>query len=381
MMKHTLFTPGPTNVPPEVLAALAKPIVHHRAPDFDPIFKSACEGLQYVFRTQNPVVPMCCSGTGGMEAAVTSILAPGDKAILVEGGKFSERWGNICKAFGINCIIQKIDWSDAPTAEQVEKLLQEHPDAKAVFTTHCETSTGALTDIEAIAKVVAKTNALLLTDAVSSMGAEPFETDAWGVDIVVTGSQKALMLPPGMAFVSISPKAQAAIEANKSVNFYFSLKKALKELAANTTPFTSPVSMIVAVNAAVELIKKAGGMEAIWARHKRCATAIRQGCAALGLNMYSKSPSNVVIPLTTPEGVNAGALVKCMRDAFGMTITGGQDQLKGKIIRIAALGFVEEFDVLALIGGLEMALQRQGFQFEVGAGVSAAVKSLSESMK
>lgn len=380
MMKHTLFTPGPTNVPPEVLAALAKPIVHHRAPDFEPIFQAAREGLQYIFRTQNPVVPLCSSGTGGMEAAMTSLLSAGDKAICVEGGKFGERWGNIGKAYGINCVIEKIDWSLSATPELVERLLNEHPDAKAVFTTHCETSTGALTDIAAIAKVVAKTPAVLVTDAISSLGAEPLETDAWGIDVVVTGSQKALMLPPGMAFVSISPKAEALINAAKSGNYYFSLKKALKELAANTTPWTSPVAMIVALNAAVDLLKKIG-IENVWARHKRCATAIRQGCEAIGLHMYSKSPSNVVIPLTVPEGVEAGKIVKCMRDSFGMTITGGQDQLKGKIIRIAALGFVEEFDVLALLGGLEMALKRQGYAGEIGAGVSAALKSLNESMK
>ena len=379
MMKHTLFTPGPTNVPPEVLAALGRPIVHHRAPDFDPVFKAAREGLQYVFRTQNPVVPLTSSGTGGMEAAVTSLLSPGDKAIAIEGGKFGERWGQICKAFGINCVIEKIDWSTSATPGLIENLLRQHPDAKAVLTTHCETSTGALTDIEGIAKVVAGTSAVLVTDAVSSLGAEPLETDKWGVDVVVTGSQKALMLPPGMAFVSVSPKAEAMIQSAKSACYYFSLKKALKSLAENTTPWTGPVSMIVALNAAIELIRKTG-LEKIWERHKRCATAIRQGCAALGLPLFSKSPSNVVVALTTPEGVDASKLVKTMRDAFGMTITGGQDHLKGKIIRIAALGFVEEFDVLALIGALEMALLRQGYACEAGSGIGAALKSLNTTM-
>ncbi len=381
MLKHTLFTPGPTNVPPEVLAGLGKPIVHHRAPDFDPIFQSAREGLQYVFRTKNPVVPLTSSGTGGMEAAVTSLLACGDKAISIEGGKFGQRWGQICKAYGIDCVIEEIEWGTAITAERVEELLKANPETKVVFTTHCETSTGALTDIEAIAKVVAKTNAVIVVDAVSSLGAEPLETDAWGIDVVVTGSQKALMLPPGMAFVSISEKAQAMIKANdKATNYYFSLKKALASLEKNTTPYTGPVSMIVALNAAVDLLKKEG-IENIWARHKRCATAIRKGCEALGLNMFSKSPSNVVISLTVPEGVDAGKLTKAMRDDFGMTIAGGQEHLKGKIIRIAALGYVEEFEVLSLIGALEMALDRQGYKCDTGAGVSATVKSLNESMK
>lgn len=379
MLKHTLFTPGPTNVPPEVLAALGKPIVHHRAPDFAPIFAEACEGLQYVFRTQNPVVPLTSSGTGAMEAAVTSLLAPGDKAISIEGGKFGQRWGQICKAYGIDCHVEKIDWSTSASPELIEKLLADNPETKAVFTTHCETSSGALTDIEGIAKVTAKTNAVLVVDAVSSLGAEPLETDAWGVDVVVTGSQKALMLPPGMAFLSISPKAQAMIETSPEINFYFSLKKALKSLEGNTTPWTGPVSMIVAINAAVKLFKKAG-IEAIWERHARCATAIRKGCEALGLSLYSQSPSNVVVALTVPEGINAGQITKTMRDDYGMTIAGGQDFLKGKIIRIAALGYVEEFEVLSLVGAVEMALRKQGHKCEKGAGVAAVLASLNETM-
>lgn len=379
MLKHTLFTPGPTNVPPQVLAALGKPIVHHRAPDFDPIFKDACEGLKRVFRTQNPVVPLTSSGTGGLEAAVTSLLGPGDKAIAIEGGKFGQRWGQICKAYGIDCHVEKIDWSTSASAELIERLLKENPETKAVFTTHCETSSGALTDIESIAKVVAKTDAVLVVDAVSSLGAEPLETDAWGIDVVVTGSQKALMLPPGMAFVSVSPKAQAMIDASPVTNYYFSLKVALKKLAENTTPWTGPVSMIVALNAAIALFDKEG-VEAIWARHARCAAAIRSGCEALGLELYSKSPSNVVVALSLPEGVEAGKITKMMRDKFGMTIAGGQDHLKGKIIRIAALGYVEEFDVLSLVGALEMALCKQGYACEPGAGVAAALNSLGSAM-
>jgi aspartate aminotransferase-like enzyme len=358
-----------------VLAALAKPIVHHRAPDFEPIFRAAREGLQYVFRASWPVVPLVSSGSGGMEAAVTSLLSAGDKAIALEAGKFGERWGKICKAFGINCHVEKIDWGTAASPELVEKLLRAHPDAKAVFATHCETSTGTLTDIEAIAKVVSKTGAVLVVDAVSSLGAEPLETEKWGIDVVVTGSQKALMLPPGMAFVSVSPKAEAIVNAKQPTNFYFSLKAALKSLAENTTPWTGAVSMIVALNAAIDLIRKTG-IEEVWARHKRCAAAIRDGCGALGMSLYSKSPANVVVALNLPQGADAGKLTKTMRDGFGMTITGGQDQLKGKIIRVAALGFVEEFDVLALVGALEMALRRQGCACKPGAGVAAALATL-----
>lgn len=380
MMKHTLFTPGPTNVPPEVLAALGKPIVHHRAPDFEPIFQAAREGLQYVFRTSWPVVPLVSTGTGGMEAAVTSLLSPGDKALVFEAGKFGERWGKICKAFGIDAHVEKVEWGKAPSAALIQEVLARNPEAKAIFVTHCETSTGALTDLESIARVVSKTDAVLVVDAVSSLGAEPLETEKWGVDVVVTGSQKALMMPPGLAFVSISPKAEAIINAKAITNFYFSLKAALKSLAENTTPWTGAVSMIVALNAAVDLLRKAG-IENIWARHKRCADAIRKGCEAIGMPLFSESPSNVVVSLNVPEGAETGKIVKTMRDSFGMTITGGQDQLKGKIIRIAALGFVEEFEVLALIGGLEMALSRQSYPLKIGAGVAAAVENLNSSMQ
>ena len=374
-MKHTLFTPGPTNVPPEVLAALGKPIVHHRAPDFEPIFQAAREGLQYVFRTSWPVVPLVSTGTGGMEAAVTSLLLPGDKALVFEAGKFGERWGKICKAFGIDAHVEKVDWGKAPSAALIQEVLGRNPEAKAVFITHCETSTGALTDLESIAKVVGKTDAVLVVDAISSLGAEPLETEKWGVDVVVTGSQKALMMPPGLAFVSISPKAEAIINAKATTNFYFSLKAALKSLAENTTPWTGAVSMIVALNAAVDLLRKAG-IENIWARHKRCADAIRKGGDAIGMPLFSESPSNVVVSLNVPEGAEAGKIVKTMRDAFGMTIAGGQDQLKGKVIRIATLGYATEFDATTGICALEIAMNKLGYKFQVGAGIQAALKEL-----
>jgi serine---pyruvate transaminase len=376
-MKHLLFTPGPTNLPPEVLAALGQPIVHHRSPDFAPIFKAAREGLQYVFRTRNPVVPLTASGTGGMEAAVTGLLSPGDKAIAIAGGKFGARWGEICEAFGIECIVEQIDWSTAATPEMVERLLTRHPDAKAVFTTHCETSSGSLTDVAGIGWVVARTEAVLVVDAISSLGAEPLETDLWGLDIVVSASQKALMLPPGMAFVSVSPKAEAMVRSARCASFYFSLRKALDALAENTTPWTSPISMIVALNAALDLIRQTG-IEAVWERHRRFALAIRSGCAALGLSLFSEVPSCAVTALRVPDGVDAAKLVRAMRDDFGITIAGGQAHLKGRIIRIAALGHVEEAEVLALIAALEKALRQQGHAFEEGSGMSAVQKSLNE---
>jgi aspartate aminotransferase-like enzyme len=379
VLKHTLFTPGPTNVPPAVLEALGRPIVHHRAPDFDPVFRKSQEGLQYVFRTKNPIAPLTCSGTGGMEAAVSSLLAPGDEAIAVASGKFGERWGELCTAFGAVPHVLDIEWGRAVTANEIAEALEKHPKSKAVFATHCETSTGALADIRAIAEVVGRTGAVLAVDAISSLGAEPFETDAWGVDVVVAGSQKALMLPPGMAFVSASEKARAVIDGTKSRNYYFNLKSAFAKLSANTTPFTSAISMIVALNAAIDIIRTVG-IEAVWERHRRTTSAIRAGCEALGLSPFGQSPSNVMVALEVPDGLDADAIVRTMRDAYGMTIAGGQGRLKGKILRVAALGYVEEFEVLALVGALEMTLRRIGRACGTGAGVAAAQSSLNVSM-
>ncbi|MBN1866690.1 alanine--glyoxylate aminotransferase family protein [Candidatus Sumerlaeota bacterium] len=377
MAKHVLFTPGPTNLPPEVLEALARPIVHHRSPEFAPIFKQARENLRYLFRTENPVVPLICSGTGGMEAAATSLLARGDQAVYVSAGKFSQRWGAICRAYGIDAHGYEIDWSLGATPDLVQRMLREHPAAKVVFTTHCETTSGSLSDIEGIARVVSGTNAVLVVDAISSLGAEPLETDAWGVDVVVTGSQKALMLPPGMAFVSVSPKARARIESCDSTVFYFSLKKALASLDEGTTPWTSQITMTVALNAAVDLVRRTGGVEAAWLRHARRARAIRAGCETLGMCEYSRAPSNVVMAMVPPDGIDAGRLIRCLRDEFGFTVAGGQERLKGRIVRIAALGHIDDEAILSLMTALEEAFRHQGREVEPGVAAAAAKRALS----
>lgn len=376
MKKAFLFTPGPSNVPPQVLEALGRPIVHHRSPDFDPIFAECQTRLQYVFQTKNPVLTFTSSGTGAMEAAVAGILSPGDKMIHIEAGKFGQRWGAIGKAFGLNVVTLNVEWGTAIAPEAVEAALKEHPDAKAVYATLCETSAASLTDIEAIGKIVAKTDAVFGVDAISGLAADVFKTDDWQVDLAVGGSQKALMLPPGLAFLAISPKAQALSETAKCPCFYFSVKKALKNLKDNTTAYTPAVSLIVGLNVALDMIEKEG-LENVWCRHAGLANALRKGGQAMGLEVFGNAPSNAVVAFNLPEGVTYKALSLKLRDEFGFTIAGGQDHLKGKIFRVAAMGYADAKDVFMFLAALEQVLVSLGFKVPAaGCGVGAAMEAL-----
>ncbi len=376
MKKRHLFTPGPVDVPPEVLSALAEPLIHHRAPDFIPYFKAANEGLKYVFQTENPVVTFAGSGTAAMEAAVANTLSPGDRAITVEGGKFGERWTELCKAYGVEPIVLKIEWGKAVAPEQIEEALTGNPDAKAVFLTLTETSTGVLTDVERICAIIARTDAISVVDAVSALAAEKLLTDAWKVDLVVAGSQKALMLPPGLAFCSVSAKAQGAIARSKCPKYYLSLAKAIKKLEKDDTPYTPAVSLIRALVVAAKMIRDEG-IENVWARHARLGRALREAAVAMNLSVYAENPSNVVTAIRIPDGLDGEKIPKILRDKHGVTIAGGQEQLKGKVIRIATLGWANDLDVFAVIGALDLTLAEMGHKFERGAGLAAAAKALS----
>ncbi len=375
--KRLLLTPGPTMVPPEVAGAESMPVIHHRAPEFIPVLERIQEGLKYLFQTQNPVVILTSSGTGAMESALTGVCSPGEKVITIEGGKFGKRWSEIAEAFGMNPTPEKIEWGTTIQPERIKELLEQHPDARAVCITQCETSTGVLTDVKAVAEVVSKTDALLVVDAVSSLGAEEFRTDEWNVDVVVTGSQKALMLPPGLAFVSVNKRAQQRVARSKSPAYYLSLKSYLKSLGEMSTPYTPAVSLIAALDKSLEMIR-AEGLDNIWARHKRLSSAIQAGCVALGLEPFSSSPSHVVTAIKVPDGIDGAAIPKMLRDEFGVTIAGGQAHLKGKIFRIATLGYAATFDVTTGICALELALAKLGYKFEKGAGIKAALSVLAE---
>ena len=372
MRKSYLLTPGPTPLPPVVCEAMARPIIHHRTPQFQAVLKEATEGLKYVFQTQNDVLILTSSGTGAMEAAVINLLSAGDTVITVEGGKFGERWTELCESYGITPDIIKVEWGKAVEPEEITRRLKANPKIKAVFTTLCETSTGVTNDINAIGEVIKDTDKVLVVDAISGLGAIDLKTDAWGCDMVISGSQKGLMLPPGLGFISVSPKAFKLMEDAKCPKYYFDLREAKKALDKTDTPFTPAITLIVALNEALKMMKQ-DGLQNIFGRHKKMAKATRAAVGALGLELFAHTAaSDVVTAVKVPQGVDGEKLVKIMRDTYNVTIAGGQSELKGKVFRIAHMGFIEEFDIIAGIACLEKVLAQMGYRFDLGAGVKAA---------
>ncbi|RJO64737.1 MAG: alanine--glyoxylate aminotransferase family protein [Candidatus Omnitrophota bacterium] len=375
MRKNYLLTPGPTPLPPEVCEAMAQPILHHRTPQFQAVLKEVTEDLRYVFQTKNDVFILASSGTGAMEAAVVNLVSPGDTVLTVEGGKFGERWTELCAAYEIHAEVIKVEWGKAVDPVLIkEKLKDSKPKIKAVFTTLCETSTGVTNDIKAIGEVVRNTEAVLVVDAISGIGAIDLKTDEWTCDMVISGSQKGLMLPPGLGFISVSPKAWKLIEVSRCPRYYFDLKTAKKALDKTDTPFTPAISLIIALRAALGMMKQ-DGLEAIFTRHKKMADATRAAMKALGLSLFAPTAaSDVVTAVCAPEGIDTEKLVKTMRDSYGVTIAGGQAELKGKVFRIAHMGFIEEFDIILAISCLEKVLAKMGYSFQLGVGVGAAQK-------
>jgi len=372
MRKNYLLTPGPTPLPPEVCQALGKPIIHHRTPQFQAILKEATEGLKYVFQTQSDVFILTSSGTGAMEAAVVNLLSAQDTAITVEGGKFGERWTELCTNYGIKAEVIKVEWGKAVDPGEIEKRLKANPNIKAVFTTLCETSTGVVNDIETIGKVVSKYKAALVVDAISGLGAINLKTDAWGVDMCVSGSQKGFMLPPGLAFISVSEKAWGAIAVSNSPRYYFDLKAAKQAIQSVDTPFTPAISLIIALVEVLKMMRQ-DGLENIFKRHRIMACATKAAIQALGLELFAPTAaSDVVTAVKVPLGIDGEKIVKTMRDVYGVTIAGGQAELKGKVFRLAHMGFIEEFDIIAGVSCLEKVLAQMGYKFQLGAGVSAA---------
>ncbi|MDQ1256309.1 MAG: hypothetical protein QG656_905 [Candidatus Hydrogenedentes bacterium] len=371
MRKPRLFAPGPTAVPPEVLSVMASPMTHHRQAAFEEIFARVSERLKTVFQTASPVIILAGSGTSALEGAVVNTLSAGDEAISVNGGKFGQRWGQLGKTFGVKMTEIEVEWGTAVDPQQVADALAAHPAAKAVFATLNETSTTVLTDVKALAAITAKTDAILVVDAVSALAADELRMDEWGVDLVVAGSQKALMLPPGLAFAAIGPKAQAAMKTSTLPKFYLSFEKALKNLAAKTTPYTPVVPIILALDKALDMVLK-DGMEAVWAHHRRLAEATRAGVLGMGMELFSKRPSNAATSVLLPEGLDGGKLHKKLRDEYMITCAGGQDHMKGRIERIAHMGYYDQFDMLVVLGAFELALKELGAAVKVGEGVAAA---------
>jgi serine---pyruvate transaminase len=379
MNKLRLLTPGPTSVPAEALLEMARPVEHHRTPEFKAMFKKVTEDLQYVFQTSGTVLTITGSGTAAMESAIAGFCPPGRKALVARGGKFGERWGKVCKAFGIELVTCDVEWGYGVKPEMIEQQLSSDSKIGTVIVTHSETSTAAACDLEGIARVVRKhgDDVLLLVDGITSVGALPVKTDAWGLDVVVTGSQKALMLPPGLGFAAVSERAWKRAESISPPAFYLSAKAYRKSLADFDTPYTPNNAMIRGLAVTLDMIRKEG-IEAVWARTSLLAKATRAAAPAMGMQVFASDPSDSVTGLTVPQGVDEGALRKKLKADYGFHVAAGQDHLKGKVIRISHMGYVDVADTLGVIGALELVLADLGHRFTLGAGLTAAQAVLAK---
>ncbi len=383
-LKRRIMSPGPVEIPPAVLAAAGMPQPHHRTREFRTALQEALAGAKRVLDTTHPVLPLAASGTGGMEACVANLTSPGDEVLVTVCGNFSQRWAEIGEAYGLTVHRLETTWGEPVDPRELAAKMRRHDHYRAVFTVFSETSTGIENDIEAIGKLVGATDSLLVVDGISGVGALPFHTDAWGVDALVVGSQKGLMVPPGLALVALSDKARKRLPDSRHPKFYFSFEKALKALEADAlpdTPFTPPVSLLLQLREAVRAIE-AEGLANVWARGKRLGDATRAAVLALGLKLLpSKGFSNVLTAVDCTDGPDPAQVVKRLRDEYGISIVGGQGKLKGRMFRLGHVGYVDDLDVLAMIGALEMVLTGMGRPVTLGAGVAAAQASLLKAGK
>jgi serine---pyruvate transaminase len=374
-IKDYLMTAGPTPLPPRVQSVMAEPVVYHRAPAFDALFARVLARLPAVFQTGNDVMVFASSGSGAMESAMANLAGPGVPILACAAGKFGERWIELGEACGADVVRYEPGWGARLDPEEIARLLAGRPGVRVCFATLSETSTGVVHDVQAIAKACAARGVLLAVDAVSGLGAAELRQDSWGIDVVVSGSQKALMTPPGLGLVSASPRALEHAAGQPGARYYFDWGRAIAEQRkpAPATPFTPAVTLIAALDVALEMIE-AEGIEAVLARHALLARATRAGAAALGLELFGDPDerANVVTAVVLPEGIDGGQVPKLLRDHYGITANGGQAQLKGRILRIAHCGYFGAFDILTSLAGLEMALRELGADVELGAASAAA---------
>jgi aspartate aminotransferase-like enzyme len=375
--KYYLLSPGPTPVPEKALSAAAEPIIHHRTSEFSAIFMEVIEGLKYVFETKEDVFILTSSGSGAMETAVINTLNAGDKVITINAGKFGERWGKICRAYGIEVKEIMLEWGDLFTKEQLAEELKSNPDTKAVFATLSETSSGTVYDIQGYGEVVAQTDAILAVDGISGLGATPCPMDDWKVDIMAAGSQKSFMIPPGLAYIAFSPKAWNLVEKSTLPKFYFDAKAYKKNLEKKTTPWTPAVSLIIQQKKSLDIIQSIG-LEKLFEHHRILGDATRAGVKAIGMELLSKNPGNILTAIKVPAGIDGVKLVKTMQGKYMAYIAGGQDPYKGKIFRIAHLGYMGGFDIITALSALEMTLSELDYEFEHGGSLKAAEAVLKE---
>jgi serine---pyruvate transaminase len=372
--KRYLFTPGPTPLPGEVLAAMAEPVLHHRGPDFKRIYARVLERLGTVCRTEHDVLLFTASGTAAFESAVANLTSPGDRPVVVSAGYFGERWLALTRAFGAQPVELRYAWGETPEPDDLRATLADAGGAPVVYLVHSETSTGVVADVQALAAVAREAGSLVVVDAVSSLGAVPLETDAWGIDATVAGSQKALMAPPGLSFTSVSPAALEAAGRSTSPRFVLDWERTRTGQLALDAPFTPAVPLVRALDVALQLLLDEG-LEAAFDRHTRLGRACREGVKAMGLDLFSPDDerSAVVTAVRVPDGIDAAELLLTLRDGHGIQLIGGQGELKGKIFRIGHIGWFDVFDICAALAGVELVLAQMGAEIERGVAVSAAL--------
>jgi aspartate aminotransferase-like enzyme len=374
--KRYLFTPGPTPVPPQVLEAMSRPIIHHRSSDFREILQRTFDRLRDIYRTEGDVLVFTSSGTGGMESAISNLTRPGDRVVVVSAGHFGERWAAMAQKFGCEVDTIGYEWGETPSSDDLSARLSETGGAKVVFLTHSETSTGVVADVQGLAAVAKEAGALVVVDAVSSLGAVPLETDSWGLDAVVSGSQKALMTPPGLATVSVSSDAWAAVEKDAPGRYYFDWQETRERQEQFDPAFTPAVSIVVGLDVALGLLLEEG-LEQAFERHTRLGRACRAGVRAMGLELFSPDDdrSAVVTAINAPDGIDSSELVQTLRDRQGIVLAPGQGPLKGKVFRIGHIGYYDVFDITTALAGVELVLAELGADIERGAAITAALEA------
>jgi aspartate aminotransferase-like enzyme len=376
--KQRLLTPGPTPLYPKALQAMMGSDIHHRTEDFRNLYKTVLADLKEVMGTQNDILCLVASGSGAMEASVTNLFSKGDKVIVCSAGKFGERWAEITKAFGLDSVVLSTEYGDVISAKAVAEALAANPDAKGVFVQASETSTGASHDIKGMAEAVKKTAAILVVDAITGLGTQTLDIDGWGIDVVIGGSQKSFMIPPGLAFMSLSAKAWALGETSNLPKFYFNLKKERKNAANGESSWTPATSLIIALGETLKYIKSLG-MDKLIDNAQLLAKATREAAKALGLELFSpKSPAASVTAIRAPKGLDSSVIVKEFRSKFGSIIANGQGSMKGQIFRIAHLGYFDFPDLFAMVAELELILAANGIPVELGSGVAAVQKVYAE---
>ena len=376
--KQRLLTPGPTPLYPPALHAMMASDLHHRTEDFRNVYKSTLADLKEVLGTSNDVVCMTASGTGAMDASVSNLFRRGDKVIVCCAGKFGERWVEIVKAYGLEAVVLNVEYGGVVAPERVEAALKAEPSTKGVFVQASETSTGVEHDVQSMGEIIRKTDAIFVVDAITGMGTMPLDIDRWGLDVVIGGSQKAFMIPPGLAFLSISQKAWQMGESSDLPHFYFNLKKEKKNGDAGESSWTPATSLILALAEALKYIKRLT-MPNLVANAQLLARATREAATELGLELFAQRPGSAVTAIKSPRGIDSGLIVKEFRNRFGAIIANGQGSMKGQLFRVAHLGYFDFSDMFGVIAGLEIILHANGYPVEFGRGVARVQRIYTES--